>query len=91
MKRLRCHSNETVEGKTFVAFLALIVRAYMQNKLGPMMRQNSFPFRKILLELEKVRCLSVSPNAKASLLCPLTKLQRSIFEILEVTPPGEVV
>ncbi len=87
MKRLHCHSNETVEGKTFVAFLALIVRAYMQNKLGPVMRQNSFPFRKILLELEKIRCLSMTPNSQMTPLCPLTKLQRTIFETLEIAPP----
>lgn len=73
MKRLHCHSNETVEGKTFVAFLALIVRAYMQNKLGPMMRQNSFPFRKILLELEKIRCLSMTPNGKPAPLLVYSK------------------
>ncbi len=91
MKRLHCHNNETVEGKTFVAFLALIIRAYMQNKLQSMMRQNGFPFRKILLELEKIRCLTITPNAKPTPLCPLTKLQRSIFEALNVPPPGEIV
>ena len=51
MKRLQCHNGDTAEGKVFVAFLALIVRAYMMNKLTELMRQNGYPFRKIQLGL----------------------------------------
>ena len=91
MKQLRCHNGDTTEGKVFVAFLALIVRAYMMNKLTELMRQNGYPFRKIQLELDKITALSVTPNAKPCLTNPLTKLQRMIFEHLEVTLPSDPV
>ena len=91
MKRLRCHGSETAQGKTFVAFLALIVRSYMLGKLTPMLRQNSYPFRKILLELDKISSFTLSANAKPLLTNPLSKLQRTIFETLEIPIPTEPV
>ena len=91
MKRLRCHNGDTGSGKTFVAFLSLIVRSYMLKQLRPMMRQNDYTFRKILIELDKIRCVSITPNAKPSLMNPLTKLQRSIFEALDLPIPEENV
>lgn len=89
MKRLRCHSGETAEGKTFVAFLALIVRSYALGKLSPMLWQNSYPFRKVLIELDKISTLSLTPNAKPCLTNPLTKLQRMIFENLDIPLPQD--
>ena len=91
MKRLRCHNGDTGSGKTFVAFLSLIVRSYMLKQLRPMMRQNDYTFRKILIELDKIRCISITPNAKPNLMNPLTKLQRSIFESLDLPIPEENV
>ena len=91
MKRLRCHGSETAQGKTFVAFLALIVRSYMLGKLTPMLRQNSYPFQKILLELDKISSFTLSANAKPLLTNPLSKLQRTIFETLEIPIPTEPV
>ena len=89
MKRLRCHNGDTGSGRTFVAFLSLIVRSYMLKQLRPMMRQNDYTFRKILIELNKIRCISITPNAKPNLMNPLTKLQRSIFESLDLPIPQE--
>ena len=89
MKRLRCHGSETAEGKLFVAFIGLIIRSYMMNKLSSMLRQNGYPFRKILIELDKISCFSVTPNAKPCLTNPMTKLQKSIFELLEIPLPSD--
>ena len=91
MKRLRSHNGDTGSGKTFVAFLSLIVRSYMLKQLRPMMQQNDYPFRKILIELDKIRCVSITPNAKPALMNPLTKLQRSIYESLDLPIPEENV
>lgn len=90
MKRLRCHNADTAEGKIFVAFIALIVRSYMMGKLTPLLQQNSYPFRKIQLELDKISGFSVTPNAKPCLTNPLTKLQRTIFELLDLHFPPEL-
>lgn len=89
MKRLRCHNEETAQGKMFVAFLSLIVRSYMLKQLRPLMQQNDYPFRKILLELDKIHSFSMSPNAKPTPTNPLTKLQRTIFDCLEIPYPKD--
>lgn len=83
---MRCHNADTVEGKIFVAFIALIVRSYMMGRLKGLLRQNSYPFRKIQLELDKISGFSVTPNAKPCLTNPITKLQRTIFELLDLPP-----
>ena len=90
-KRLLCYNGDTGAGKTFVAFLSRIVRSYMLKQLRPMMRRNQYTFRKILIELDKIRCICVTPNAKPSAMNPLTKLQRSIFESLDLPIPEERV
>ena len=89
MKRLRCHNEETAQGKMFVAFLSLIVRSYMLKRLRPLMQQNDYPFRKILMELDKIHSFSMSPNAKPTPTNPLTKLQRTIFDCLDIPYPED--
>lgn len=56
-----------------------------------MLRQNSYPFQKILLELDKISSFTLSANAKPLLTNPLSKLQRTIFETLEIPIPTEPV
>ena len=85
MKRLYIHSDEIAEGKTFVAFLALIVRSQMQNLLQQYMYDNKYTFKKVLIELGKAR-LAISsdhPNG-CRLLNPPTKCQREIFSLLHI-------
>lgn len=41
----------------FVAFIALIVRTYMQNQLSDYMSEHKITFQKILLELDKVKLI----------------------------------
>ena len=48
MRRLYVQSDEVAEGKMFVAFIALIVRTYMQNQLSDYMSEHKFTFQKIL-------------------------------------------
>lgn len=84
MKRLHCHNADTTEGKIFTAFIALIVRSYMQNKLGDWMRQHSVPFKKILLQLDKISYFQISPHAKPTLTNPFTKIQHDIFHALDL-------
>ena len=85
MRRLYVHSDETAEGKAFVAFLALIVRSRMQNLLQDYMNQNHFTFRKILLELDKSK-LAVSADRLngCRLMNPPTRIQRDILSALSI-------
>ena len=87
MKRLRCHSSESVNGKIFVSFVSLIVRSYMMKSLSLYMRSNNYTFKKILLEIDKVKCLDLKTQFKPRLLNPVTKTHREVFAALEISVP----
>lgn len=85
MKRLRCHSSDTANGKIFAAFISLIIRSYMLNALSQYMQSSGYTFRKILIELDKIKCLDLNPGAKPRLLNPISKTAREI--LLELKLP----
>ena len=87
MKRLRSHSSETVRGKLFVSFISLIVQSYMLKHLSLYMQTTGCTFRKILLELDKIKCLDLNTKAKPRLLNPVSKSQRDIFMALDLPQP----
>ena len=86
MKRLHCHTIETTEGKLFTSFIALIVRSYMQNQLHDYLDEKNYTFRKALLELDKIKCFSVTSHEAPRPLNPVTKTQREILAALKITP-----
>ena len=88
MKRLHIHTSETAQGKVFVSFLSLIVRAYLLRQLKDYMRQNGLTLKKILLELDKIKTIQYPGSDEERLLNPLTKRQREIYELLEIPVPG---
>lgn len=83
MRRLYVHNDQTVEGKAFCSFVALIVRSEFQNLLREYMVSNKFTFHKMLLELNKVKLIisAKSPNG-CRLLNPPSKLIRDVFSLL---------
>ena len=77
MKRLHCHSDETTDGKMFIAFFALILRSCMQNKLRAYLDETGLTFSSILKELGKMKYVYTHDGKK--LLSPITKKQRDIL------------
>ncbi|NLL68511.1 MAG: hypothetical protein GX236_12620, partial [Clostridiaceae bacterium] len=77
MKRIHCHSDETMEGKMFVAFFALILRSCMQNKLRTYLSETGLTFSSVLKELKKMKYVHTCDGKK--LLSPITKRQRDIL------------
>jgi transposase len=77
MKRLYCHSDDTMEGKMFVAFFALILRSCMQNKLRTYLHETGLSFQSVLKELRKMKFVQTRDGKK--LLSPITKKQRDIL------------
>ena len=77
MKRLHCHTDETTEGKLFVAFFALILRSCIQNKLRVYLDESGLTFSSVLKELRKIKYVHTCDGKK--LLSPITKRQRDIF------------
>lgn len=85
MRRLYVHSDETAEGKAFMAFISLIVRSYMRRLLLRYMLDHHFTFQKILLELDKAK-LAVSADRLngCRLLNPPTRIQKDILAALKL-------
>ena len=79
MKRLHTHSSNTTDGKMFCSFIALIVVIEMANKLSEFMRKKSMSKDAVISELEKIRVVIMSDGKR--LMNPITKTQRTIFEI----------
>lgn len=84
MKRLRTHNADTTEGKLFVAFIALIVVAQIEVKLGHFMREKSMSKDMLISELDKIKVIFASDDRR--LMNPLTKTQRLILEAMGLTP-----
>lgn len=77
MKRIHCHSDETMDGKMFVAFFALILRSCMQNKLRMYLSETGMSFSSVLKELRKIKYVHTKDGKR--LLSPITKKQRDIL------------
>lgn len=88
MKRLHTHTDEATAGKLFCAFIALIVRSYLENCLSDYARKQGFTMKRILLELDKLKC-TVFPNGRSPrLITPPTKTLREIYALLGFSLPA---
>ena len=85
MKRLHIHSEAAAEGKTFVAFIALILRSQMLKALSELMSKEGFTLRKIFSELDKAKLIVSADSLSGSrLLNPPTRLQKDILLALNL-------
>ena len=87
MKRLRSHGSDTAQGKLFVSFISLIVRSYILRQMNDYMHKNTLTLRKLLLELDKLKSLNLPNRTTLRLLNPPTRIQREIYEGLDIKLP----
>jgi hypothetical protein len=76
------HWGKTLGVKLFVGFLALILESYMRRLLQGNLELRHLTFDKLLLELEKIKVVTLSDNRE--LFIPLTKLQKTILSDFNV-------
>jgi len=77
MKRLRVHSEAALEGKAFVAFIALIFRSFAHNKLKDYLARQRLSLAQAFDELRMIKAVKIRDGM---LLCnPITKKQRTIL------------
>jgi transposase len=79
--RLKTSKRETTEGKVFVAYLALILRSLLSQKLKASGATKSLSIEKALLELSKIRELRYRDLNQVT---TLTRKQKEILEAVEV-------
>lgn len=79
-KRMRTHNDETMNGKIFVSFIALIVKSYIQNHLT----DSNLTHNRVMLELDKLKIFDIHSNAKPRIINPPTKTAVSILSQLNL-------
>jgi len=79
MKRLRVHSEEAMDGKMFIAFIGLILKTFVHNKMKDYLDANRpVSLAQIFDELRMIK--AVKTKSGLILHNPLTKRQRTILE-----------
>jgi transposase len=79
MKRLRVQSEVATEGKMFIAFIGLILRTYVHNRLKDYLDANRpFSMPQVFDELRMIK--AVKTKNRMLLRNPITKRQRTIIE-----------
>ena len=76
--RSRTHNEKTTDGKTFVTFLACVIRSCMMQKLSKYLTVHSTSLNKVLNQLSNV--MVISHNDCIRFTKALTKTQKSILD-----------
>ncbi|HBN84847.1 MAG TPA: hypothetical protein DDZ89_13500 [Clostridiales bacterium] len=79
--RIRTHSMEATEGKTFVTFIACVIRSYMFNKLSKHFTENSTSLKKVLNKLSNITIISSYDGYRFTK--ALTKEQKDILSAFD--------
>jgi transposase len=75
--RIRTHTEQTTEGKTFVTFIAAVIRSSLLGKLSPYLSAHSTSLKKVCSHLSNITILS---SAGGYRFCKaLTKKQKQIL------------
>lgn len=80
MKRLRVHSEETMNGRIFVQFLTLIIAVWIRQKLLEVKWANKYSYQEIMNEIGELKKVSESGKRK-NLTLQTISLQNQIIEL----------
>lgn len=83
MNRLRIHSDETMNGKIFIGFISIIIKSQLEKLYKNELNRFEYSIEKILKELSKIKIVTL--HSKDTLMLPLTKKQKDIFKIFEIS------
>jgi transposase len=79
---LNTHSDKTTRGFIFVAFLSLIIRTKLMNKMRDVGLLDKYSVELLLLQLDKFRKITLGDGQVIT--TEMTKKQRGIFEALKL-------
>lgn len=77
-RRIRTHNERTTDGKTFVTFLACVIRSYMLKQLHQYLQDNSTSMNKVYNQLSNI--IMIESNGEQHFTKALTKKQREILQ-----------
>ncbi len=84
MKRLRIHSNASMEGRIFIQFIALILTAYLKNIMEEHEWTRNHNLQEIFSEMKSLKQVSIEGKRKKLITTP-TKRQREIIELYQIS------
>jgi transposase len=84
LDRLRIHSDERAENKSFVAFIALILSSYVHNIMKDKQVYARLTFDRLLLTLAKLKSVCIGEHC---ILRPLTRQQKELFDAFSIPLP----
>ncbi|MEI6386652.1 MAG: transposase [Spirochaetota bacterium] len=87
MKRLRMHSIETVDGRLFVQFIALILMSELRRAMRESKLIEWYTVRELLLEMDPLTKIRYE-GKYGLILTEVTKPQREILELLKIDVPA---
>ncbi len=85
MKRLRTHTNGTMEGRIFVQFISLILTTYLKGVMDKNGWTRNHNLQEIFSEMKSLKQVTVDGKRKKLTTTP-TVFQQSIMELYQVTP-----
>lgn len=88
MKRLRMHSSETVDGRLFVQFIALIYMSALRKEMRASALMGRYSTRELLQEMETLTKVKYS-GKYGHILTEITKPQREILKGLKIELPNK--
>lgn len=83
MKRLRIHTNATMEGRIFIQFTALILTTYLKGIMEKKGWSRNHNLQETFSEMKSIQQVTVEGRKKKLRTTP-TKLQREILEVFDV-------
>jgi transposase len=83
MKRLRMHSIETVDGRLFVQFIALIIMSELRRAMRESKLIELYTVRELLLEMDPLTKICYE-GKYGQILTEVTKSQREILALLKI-------
>ena len=87
MKRLRMHTKETVDGRLFVQFIALILMSALRSQMRTSSLIEKYTVRELLLEMEPLTQIRYT-GKYGSIITEVTKPQREILSSLGIEIPS---
>lgn len=84
MKRLRIHTNATMEGRIFIQFISLILSTYLQGILEKNGWTRNHNLQEIFSEMKSLKLVTVEGKRKKLMTTP-TAFQQNIMKLYQVT------
>lgn len=82
--RLRVHSDDTMQSKLFIGFIALILMSYLHTVMSEKALYKKMTIKKMIMTLSKLKIQNINGSV---ILFPLTKEQKIIYNAFSVNEP----